>query len=106
MKFITERAVAASALGFLVAAAVDKSAASSNALVGVSANLIAKLFTAFAAPSPEFFKEFPNLSASIVLSEKMLLLVLLHILQSTLNISISSPVFFVEGYSWFNNNRS
>ena len=43
-------AVTATALGFLVAAAVDKSAASSNALVGLLATLLARFSLLFLRP--------------------------------------------------------
>ena len=64
-QFITKEAVAAIALGFLVAAAVDESAASSSAVVGVFTLSLAEIFEAF----PSFSRKVLNPAASIVLSE-------------------------------------
>ena len=93
MSFKTEGAVAAIAPWFLVAAAVDKSGRSSKASVGFLTTLTAMVFAAAAASSPQFVKIFPILSVAIVLSETNLVLVLLLILQSLLNNTISFPVF-------------
>ena len=58
--FITEEADASVDLGFLVEAAVDKSAVSSDALVLVSATSIARCFSAFAAPFHKSLVKIPH----------------------------------------------
>ena len=55
MNFITEGEVSAFALRFLFGAAVDKSATTSNGLVGLLATLKAAFSVAFRASSPKFF---------------------------------------------------
>ena len=93
MNFILEGAVAAFASLFLLAAAVSKSAARSNAPFGVLATLVAVFFAASVAAFPNFSKNYHNPTASIVLDETILVLFHAHILQSRLKNLTSSPVF-------------
>ena len=82
MNFLTQRAVAATALVFVFAAADDKAAAVSYAAVGLSANSMARLFLCFAAPFLNFSRKISNPSASIVKAETFLVQVLLQFPQS------------------------
>ena len=73
---LTEGVVAAIALDILVATAVAKSAAGSSALVGILTTAIVNIVAAFAAPFHKFLKQCHYSLASIVLSEKFLVLFL------------------------------
>ena len=72
LNFLSGREVVAFAYRCLIAAAVDRLRASSNALKGLLANSKAKFSTAIAVLFPNCFKEFHNPSAVIVLTESFL----------------------------------
>ena len=74
MNFITEGAVNATAFGFLVETAVDKSAAISNALE----RFLIIFLPRFLAVFDTLLKKSCNLSATTVLSETILVLDLLQ----------------------------
>ena len=96
IKSLTEGAVAAIALQFLIVSANKNFGASLNALVGLIATSMAQLFAAFAAPFPESLKRFPNLSSSIVSSDPIMVFILPHIPQSTLNSFVSFRAFLLS----------
>ena len=76
------------ALGFLDAAALPILLASSNALTGLLATYFLKLTVAL----PTLLKKFFNPSASIVASDTVIDLFLLHLVQDPLNILVPFEV--------------
>ena len=93
--YLTEGVVAAIALRFLVATAVDKSAGRCSALVALLVTLIANNFASLNAHFPNIPKKVPNPSASITLSETFLILTLSHTLQSFLK-KLKFPQVFLH----------
>ena len=89
MIFATEGAVAAIALGFLVAATVQRMNTSSNALVGSLTTLTAKFVAALVASVSRILKKTPEPSTSIALFENVFVLILLHLLRSPLKTTFS-----------------
>ena len=100
MIFFTEGAVDAIAFGFLVVTVVDKLTAISNALDGLLIIFSTRFFANFDTP----LKKSCNPSDTMELIETVLVLDLLHKLQTPLNNFIHSLVSSIESYIWLDIN--